>query len=49
MEKQATDAEFRSHCQEVIDNNGTKEAVYGQVDLLLQKLGFEKDMRRIKE
>ncbi len=43
FQKQATDAEFRSHCKEVIDNNGTKEEVYLQVDKLLQKL-FAKEI-----
>ena len=43
--RQRTDAEFRSHCREVIDNNGTKEELYGQIDLLLQKLGIETDTK----
>ena len=43
--RQRTDAEFRSHCREVIDNNGTKEELYGQIDLILQKLGIETDTK----
>ena len=43
--RQRTDAEFRSHCREVIDNNGTKEELYGQIDLLLQKLGIKTDTK----
>ncbi|MGN8800317.1 dephospho-CoA kinase [Candidatus Merdisoma sp. HCP28S3_D10] len=43
--RQRTDTEFRSHCREVIDNNGTKEELYGQIDLLLQKLGIETDTK----
>lgn len=39
--KQCSDAEFRAHCAEVIDNNSTKEAVYEQVDTLLEKLGIQ--------
>ena len=38
--KQCTDAEFRTHCAQVIDNNSTKEAVYERVDILLGKLGI---------
>lgn len=43
--RQRTDTEFRSHCREVIDNNGTKEELYGQIDLLLQKLGIKTDTK----
>ena len=43
--RQRTDAEFRSHCREVIDNNGTKEELYGQIDLLLQKLEIKTDTK----
>ena len=43
--RQRTDAEFRSRCREVIDNNGTKEELYGQIDLLLQKLGIKTDIK----
>lgn len=38
--KQCTDAEFRTHCAQVIDNNSTKEAVYERVDILLGKFGI---------
>ncbi len=41
--KQCSEAQFRAHCSRVIDNNGTKEASYAQVDALLDQLGITKE------
>ncbi len=37
---QLSDEAFRAHCAEVIDNNGTPEASYRQVDALMEKKGI---------
>ena len=36
---QKPDEEYRKHCARVIENNGTKEEVYGQIDRLLEEKG----------
>ena len=36
---QKPDEEYRKYCARVIENNGTKEEVYGQIDRLLEEKG----------